>query len=50
MNCKRDPVVRVYRDTEGHICAEDKNRTWQKISADLPQFVKDYTGADLKKW
>ena len=48
INSKGMPNVHVYKDNEGNICAEDKNKTWQKICADLPQFVANFTGADLK--
>lgn len=41
------PDVYVYKDKEGNLCAEDRNRTWQKICTELPNFIKDYTGADL---
>lgn len=41
------PDVHVYKDTEGHLNAADRNRTWQKISTDLPKFVNEYTGTDL---
>ena len=31
----------------GHLCAVDRNRTWQKITKSLPSFVKKFVGQDL---
>ena len=49
ISSKGPPDVQVYRDSQGDICAKDRNNTWQKISADLPQFVNNIAGKDLKE-